>query len=221
MDPLRAKLCRDSVAQICTASRAAIEMREGALAWLTPASRRSMYYSDEVGALVFDFGSAYTKVSIPASLRPQRVPDCALSLQVGHAGEGAPKVYLPTPIGSCVSELPEADMKAAVAASAKADAEEMQQRVAQNAYELRSRDKSRRVLVGEGAQYFRENMEISYPVENGLVSDWEGVEKIFECAMTRLLHVDVSVPRVRALPPPRALIPSWAARCRSPKSIRS
>ncbi|GAB5361772.1 hypothetical protein AAMO2058_000741200 [Amorphochlora amoebiformis] len=130
-----------------------------------------MYGGDEVGALVIDVGTIYTKA--------------------GYAGEDLPKVVIPTAVGikdeaagkpTALEDQMDIEEPASGKAEIKAETKDTK----------RSTSSKKRYYTGEQALKFRrDHTEIARPLQNGVVKDWEATEKLWEHAFTTHLRVDL------------------------------
>ena len=108
--------------------------------------------SDEVGCIVFDVGTGYTKVFCICLNRALILNRCCI--QVGFSGEDAPKACFPTACGTVHGEE-DTDMKAAPGESADQEGGA-------------KAPKHKKCFVGDSQKKYRENQETIYPVQNGL-----------------------------------------------------
>ncbi|KAJ2461217.1 NuA4 histone acetyltransferase subunit [Coemansia sp. RSA 2424] len=123
------------------------------------------YGGDEVNALVLDVGSTWTRA--------------------GFAGEDLPRALFPSQVGYIESEKSEESEEAAAADVEMGDdssAAEKPRKRTQRAY-----------FVGDTeSSTWRSGMEIGGPLTDGLVSDWDAYEKIWEYAFKTRQHVRTS-----------------------------
>ncbi|KAJ2007522.1 NuA4 histone acetyltransferase subunit [Coemansia thaxteri] len=143
------------------------------------------YGGDEVNALVIDVGSTWTRA--------------------GFAGEDLPRALFPSHVGYIESEvdIAEASDDPKPAAVADTDVEMGDASSANGATKQQAESDERVTAKGEGRKQktrkyyvgdtesatWRAGMEIGGPLEQGLVSDWDVYEKIWEYAFKSRLHV--------------------------------
>eukprot|EP00466_Bigelowiella_natans_P009956 jgi/Bigna1/90293/estExt_fgenesh1_pg.C_670001 len=156
-----------------------------------------MYGGDEVGALVIDVGTTYTKA--------------------GYAGEDLPKVVIPTAVGitrgggngkqSDNSGVRAVSSAMEVESASKEDVKMMTTTLPPSATAAVSEatpsadtkrkmkqpiNNSRKYFIGsQGITFRRDNMDICKPLRNGIVKDWEAVEQIWNYAFTKHMRVDL------------------------------
>mmetsp|Transcript_14987 Transcript_14987/g.26961 ORF Transcript_14987/g.26961 Transcript_14987/m.26961 type:complete len:432 (+) Transcript_14987:140-1435(+) len=115
-----------------------------------------MYGGDEVGALVIDTGTTYTKA--------------------GYAGEDLPKVVIPTAVGNVLTG--EGDAPGAMEVESKATS-------------TAAPGKKSYLIGGTALKFRRDHCEISRPLQNGIVKDWDAVEGLWDYAFAKHLRVDL------------------------------
>lgn len=126
-----------------------------------------MYGGDEINAVVVDVGTSTTKG--------------------GYSGEDSPKCVFPTVVGVTFSNGDENT----VGEGTKAVGETTDMDIDAN----NSKTPSSKVLYHVGTnslQFRREHMEIKYPMEKGLVTDWDGMEQIWHHTFQERLRIDPS-----------------------------
>lgn len=101
------------------------------------------------------------------------------AFKAGFSGEDAPRSVF----ASCAGRVKNPEWFAAQVPSWKSAA----------AAELRDGD----AFVGAACQQFRDFLDVSHPVERGVVEDWDALERIWEFAFAHELRVD---PETCALP---------------------
>lgn len=123
----------------------------------------AMYGGDEVSAIVVDLGSH--------------------SCKAGYAGEDAPKAVFPSVVGS----IEQASLADAV--KVEGETEEMKTTVKTGESE---KGKARRNLyvATQALGYRRDNMEVLPAMKDGVIADWEIVDKIWDHAFRERLLVD-------------------------------
>ena len=141
--------------------------------------------SDEVNAIVIDFG--------------------ANAVKAGYAGEESPKVHFPSCVGAITRDKDGAaeakanggagDARDVEMAEAGADASTTPKKESDGGSKSKANgsDATRDLYVGHFAlNYRRENMEVVSPFdeETGLLSDWDLVENIWRHTLTDRLHID-------------------------------
>ncbi|KAJ1858773.1 NuA4 histone acetyltransferase subunit [Coemansia sp. RSA 1822] len=121
------------------------------------------YGGDEVNALVLDVGSTWTRA--------------------GFAGEDLPKGYFPSHAGYIEREVTEQHDEPK---SAPQDANGDTEMTSPNGKST----KQRQYFIGDTeSSTWRPGMEVSGPLENGLVNDWDMYEKIWDYAFKTRLRV--------------------------------
>ncbi|CAG8472502.1 4464_t:CDS:2 [Cetraspora pellucida] len=129
----------------------------------------STFGGDEVSALVLDVGSCWTRA--------------------GYAGEDTPKAIFPTSYGyipETETEVPNID-EDTIMKNEDGDAtggESSNIAFAENA--LNKKEKGKYIIGDAEVAAWRPNMEIRNPLVNGLVQDWDALEKIWDHALNRL-----------------------------------
>ncbi|KAJ2325266.1 NuA4 histone acetyltransferase subunit, partial [Coemansia sp. RSA 2681] len=122
------------------------------------------YGGDEVNALVLDVGSTWTRA--------------------GFAGEDLPRALFPSQVGYIESEKSEEPEAAAADVEMDDDS---------SAAEKPRKHTQRTYFVGDTeSSTWRSGMEIGGPLTDGLVSDWDAYEKIWEYAFKTRQHVRTS-----------------------------
>jgi actin-related protein len=117
-----------------------------------------VYGGDEVGALVFDFGSH--------------------SIRAGYAGEDTPKADIPSYVGSVVGTSPDS-------------------------METDTSTPSKKYYTGTTALHVpREGMELSHPLNDGLIEDWDLFEKIMDYFYEKNFRTDPEYHPVLFTEPP-------------------
>jgi actin-like protein 6A len=113
-----------------------------------------MYGGDEVSAIVVDLGSHTCKA--------------------GYAGEDAPKAVFPSVIGAVDGvEAMDVDVDSTKTNSNSEDSKT----------ESEKEKSKRKLYVGSQAMsYRRDHMEVLSPIKDGIVSDWDLVDNIWEHA---------------------------------------
>ncbi|ESQ27779.1 hypothetical protein EUTSA_v10018569mg [Eutrema salsugineum] len=132
-----------------------------------------MYGGDEVSAIVVDLGSHTCKA--------------------GYAGEDAPKAVFPSVVGTIDG------MDIDDAANANSNTEDANN----NVVEPDKQKGKRKLFVGSQALNFRrDQMEILSPIKDGIVSDWDIVDNVWEHAFRSCLMIDPKEhPMLLAEPP--------------------
>ncbi|KAJ2117965.1 NuA4 histone acetyltransferase subunit, partial [Coemansia sp. RSA 921] len=119
------------------------------------------YGGDEVNALVLDVGSTWTRA--------------------GFAGEDLPKGYFPSHCGY---------IERSVEVSESHDDPKPVDANGDTEMTPNGKPSQRQYFIGDTeSSTWRPNMEVSGPLENGLVSDWDMYEKIWEYAFKTRLRV--------------------------------
>lgn len=121
-----------------------------------------MYGGDEVGAVVVDMGSSFTKA--------------------GFAGEGAPKIMFPSICGVQIGSAEQS--RVGVADAAPGEAMDVEARPPAAASSRKT------VHCGYAAAFRRDHMEIVQPVRFGAVQDWEYAEQLWDHCFRKQLCVD-------------------------------
>ncbi|RGB32895.1 actin family [Rhizophagus diaphanus] len=120
----------------------------------------STYGGDEVSAIVLDVGSCWTRA--------------------GYAGEDTPKAVFPTSYGYIEEEKeippdPDTQMEDVIPTSENKPVKSVE----------------KRYIIGDtGVAAWRENMEIKNPLVDGLIQDWDALEKIWDYAFDKSLRID-------------------------------
>ncbi|KAJ1842250.1 NuA4 histone acetyltransferase subunit, partial [Coemansia sp. RSA 2703] len=135
------------------------------------------YGGDDVNALVIDIGSTWTRA--------------------GFAGEDLPKAYFPSHAGYIESEIDVAETtdepKEAPATNGGTDSDkdvEMADEAPKDPAPIERKKKTRKYYIGDTeSAAWRAGMEVSGPLKQGLVEDWDMYEKIWEYAVKTRLHV--------------------------------
>jgi len=143
-----------------------------------------MYGGDEVGALVIDVGTTYTKA--------------------GYAGEDLPKVVIPTAVGVLQSNQTSEIAKSNNESESGKNGMEIEnsENLSSGKAEVKSGGdekrssasggKTKKFYIGAQAiTYRRDDMEICQPLKNGIVKDWEAVEQVWNHAFSEHLRVDL------------------------------
>ncbi|KAL0651566.1 hypothetical protein Bca4012_094257 [Brassica carinata] len=131
-----------------------------------------MYGGDEVSAIVVDLGSHTCKA--------------------GYAGEDAPKAVFPSVVGAVDGvEAMDVDVDSAKTNSNSEDSKSEKEKG------------KRKLYVGSQAlNYRRDHMEILSPIKDGIVSDWDLVDNIWDHAFRSCLMIDPKEhPMLLAEPP--------------------
>ncbi|CAG8728766.1 14506_t:CDS:2, partial [Gigaspora margarita] len=127
----------------------------------------------EVSALVLDVGSCWTRA--------------------GYAGEDTPKAVFPTSYGyiaEAETAVPNID-EDTIMKNADSDApkgESSNSAFAENT--LSKKEKGKYIIGDAEVAAWRSNMEIKNPLVDGLVQDWDALEKIWDHALDKRLQVD-------------------------------
>lgn len=58
------------------------------------------------------------------------------------------------------------------------------------------------IMVGDECSEHRAMLEVSYPVENGIVRDWEGMKHVWDYTFNERLHIDPSEHKILLTEPP-------------------
>ncbi|XP_065197504.1 actin-like protein 6B [Sycon ciliatum] len=123
-----------------------------------------VYGGDEVGAIVFDVGSS--------------------SARAGYAGEDVPKAEIPTSVGILQSSTSGTSAAATTAGAASSDSGDQamdtgdDSRVGSNQADSAS---ERRVVLGVNSLHFpRQGMEMTSPLTDGLIEDFDLYEQILD-----------------------------------------
>lgn len=135
-----------------------------------------MYGGDEVSAIVVDLGSHTCKA--------------------GYAGEDAPKAVFPSVVGA-VDGTEAMDVDVDSAKNNNSNSEDSKTN------ESEKEKGKRKLYVGSQAlNYRRDHMEILSPIKDGIVSDWDLVDNIWEHAFRGCLMIDPKEhPMLLAEPP--------------------
>lgn len=134
----------------------------------------AMYGGDEVGALVIDVGTTYTKA--------------------GYAGEDLPKLVLPTAVGVRTAEAAEGAASGAAAMDVD-DGDDSKSGKSEAKAKLDSAGAvpRREYFVGEQSlKYRRDRTEIVRPLEDGVVRDWDAMDKVWDYVFKKHLGVNLS-----------------------------
>jgi len=124
-----------------------------------------MLGGDEVGAIVLDIGSAISKG--------------------GYAGDDTPTAVFPSAVGVMYSS----GNDNVVGEGPKAVGDEMD--VDESSSSSSSKSAKRTYYVGtESLAFRRDNSEVQFPMDNGLISDWEVAEQLWNHAFSHRLRVD-------------------------------
>lgn len=125
-----------------------------------------MYGGDEVGAMVMDLGSG--------------------ALRLGFAGEDMPKAVFSSIAGtSWVDDTTVATKTEDTSLSLSSTETKTPPPLTSTA----KAEKRKKYFVGPSAQIFREQLEIEYPVQHGLVTDWGAVEAMWDLALRKHLRI--------------------------------
>ncbi|KAJ1722564.1 NuA4 histone acetyltransferase subunit [Coemansia erecta] len=135
------------------------------------------YGGDDVNALVIDIGSTWTRA--------------------GFAGEDLPKAYFPSHAGYIESEIEVAETsdepKEPTATNGDTGSDkdvEMADEAQTDKQPVMRKKKTRKYYVGDTeSAAWRAGMEVSGPLKQGLVEDWDMYERIWEYAVKTRLHV--------------------------------
>ncbi|CAI2164609.1 1702_t:CDS:10 [Funneliformis geosporum] len=118
------------------------------------------YGGDEVSAIVLDVGSCWTRA--------------------GYAGEDTPKAVFPTSYGYIEKEKNSRDSDTPMEDAASASESKPSKKNENNKY-----------IIGDAdVAAWRPNMEIKNPLVDGLIQDWDALEKIWDYAMKDRLKID-------------------------------
>jgi len=145
-----------------------------------------MFGGDEVGALVLDLGTQFSKA--------------------GYAGEDTPKAVFHTAVGSIYTDDLAMDVDltehasgvgsssigasaASAAAAASASPAAASASSASGAAQT-TRGGNKQYFVGRAQLTRRDHMQITQPLEHGLVRDWDAVEAVWSYALRQHLRVD-------------------------------
>ncbi|KAI9152690.1 NuA4 histone acetyltransferase subunit [Blastocladiella emersonii ATCC 22665] len=120
------------------------------------------YGGDEVGALVLDVGSTWTKA--------------------GYAGEDTPDAYFPSTVGYTPGSSAGPDANGDVAMD-EAEA-------AGSSGSLRSGGAAKWYVGEDESNYWRPHMEVRSPLTEGVVTDWDAFEHLLNYTFRRALRVD-------------------------------
>ncbi|KAH7663119.1 actin-like protein 6A protein [Dioscorea alata] len=125
-----------------------------------------MYGGDEVSAIVIDLGSHTCKA--------------------GYAGEDAPKAVFPSVVGSIDQAGAVEDIKP------ERDSEPMpDSKNGVRSFDSEKTKSKRKLYVGSQALgYRRDHMEVISPIRDGVVVDWDVVDKIWDHAFRERLLID-------------------------------
>lgn len=135
------------------------------------------YGGDDVNAMVLDIGSTWTRV--------------------GFAGNDAPTAIFPSQIGYIDSEVevsetidePSTTTQSNKSKSNSGSDVEMED-TNNEKQETARKQKTRKYFVGDTeSNLWRSRMEMKGPMEDGLVTDWDVYEKIWEYSFKNWLHV--------------------------------
>eukprot|EP01006_Ploeotia_vitrea_P054728 TRINITY_DN67919_c4_g2_i1.p1 TRINITY_DN67919_c4_g2~~TRINITY_DN67919_c4_g2_i1.p1 ORF type:complete len:487 (+),score=236.03 TRINITY_DN67919_c4_g2_i1:37-1461(+) len=152
-----------------------------------------MFGGDEVGALVLDCGTA----SVKAGLAGEAVPKCVFPSAVGVTYDAADSGRVGSR-GGAVGDAMDVDVKPGSKAQGDGDESKSSSSSSSDNNSSASKDKGKKTkqkmtyFVGESALYRRDNMDLQYPVQNGLVNDWDALERIWQHAIETTLHLDGS-----------------------------
>ncbi|TFY65097.1 hypothetical protein EVJ58_g2198 [Rhodofomes roseus] len=131
------------------------------------------YGGDEVSALVVDIGTS--------------------SLRAGYAGDDTPKAIIPTSYGYI--ELPQ-DQQLGAEGSGDGDVTMAEGDVATNgdaAPKLEKPNQKAKLYIGQnGPSMWREKMELSNPVQNGMISNFDPISSLIDHALRDVMHCEPS-----------------------------
>jgi len=106
--------------------------------------------------------------------------------KVGFGGEGNPRGAVPSAVGVIARE----EATRVTADEMDLDFKNYAFNSALSSSSSSSSHKRRSYFAGEDAMYRRDDMEIVNPLENGLVKDWNVIERVFDQCFKKYLFVD-------------------------------
>jgi len=123
-------------------------------------------YGDEISAIVVDVGSTNTKA--------------------GYAGEDSPKAVIPSAVGASYSYGSPQVIGSGISAVGEDPEENME-----SDSPLTQAHKKKQFYIGTNSLSFRRDFtDIVYPLEYGLVSDWEVMEQLWNHVFYTCLRID-------------------------------
>eukprot|EP01104_Vermistella_antarctica_P003794 TRINITY_DN140_c2_g1_i1.p1 TRINITY_DN140_c2_g1~~TRINITY_DN140_c2_g1_i1.p1 ORF type:complete len:443 (+),score=108.09 TRINITY_DN140_c2_g1_i1:232-1560(+) len=127
--------------------------------------------SDEVGAVVIDVGSSWTKM--------------------GYAGEDTPKAVFPSDVGVVFSNPSKEKHVGSGSTGMEVDTDTTTTTTTTSSSTSASSSKMRRHFVGsQGLEYRRDGMEIQAPLEDGMIKNWDAIEHLWDHGLKTCLRAD-------------------------------